>query len=167
MELEEISWRQKSRCRWLKQGDKNTFFFHKKANAHKRQTFGQSHPFFKDVVLTILIQGKIRLDIWELRLEENLGCFSWQQKQTTVLAFEYFQHSLFDNSFIQYSDGFNKGLTSLWQKVQLKWLVVVDSRKKEIHESYASWILRKLIIICIEIFLTSYLKGEFWGQVER
>lgn len=36
MELEEISWRQKSRCLRLQHGDKNTIFFHKMANAHKR-----------------------------------------------------------------------------------------------------------------------------------
>ena len=35
--MEEISRRQKSRELWLKDGDKNTGYFHKMANAHRRR----------------------------------------------------------------------------------------------------------------------------------
>ena len=39
---EEISWRQKSRETWLKEGDRNMGFFHRTANAHRRRNFVNS-----------------------------------------------------------------------------------------------------------------------------
>ena len=38
-DLEEISWRQKSREFWLEEGDKNTNLFHKMVNARRRRHY--------------------------------------------------------------------------------------------------------------------------------
>ena len=47
MLLEEVSWRQKSRIQWLKEGDKNTKFFHRTANANCRNNFIESMTYGK------------------------------------------------------------------------------------------------------------------------
>ncbi|GMY24730.1 NADH dehydrogenase [ubiquinone] iron-sulfur protein 1, mitochondrial-like [Fagus crenata] len=47
--LEEISWRQKSQALWLREGDKNTRFFHRLANSHRRH----------NSISTLLVNGEL------------------------------------------------------------------------------------------------------------
>jgi hypothetical protein len=50
--LEEMSWRQKSRALWLKNGDSNTKFFHWPANSHRRH----------NAIETLMVEGHLTDD---------------------------------------------------------------------------------------------------------
>ena len=64
VEMEEVSWRQKSREIWLKEGDRNTWFFHRMTNSHRR----------RNSIKSICINGR-RL-VKELEIKEGLvGAF--------------------------------------------------------------------------------------------
>jgi hypothetical protein len=55
--LEEMSWRQQSKALWLKEGDKCTKFFHRVANANRRNNF----------IEPLLVNGSISSDQTEIR----------------------------------------------------------------------------------------------------
>ena len=59
MHLEEICWRQKSRVTWLKEGDKNTKYFHKVANSHRRH----------NAIRNLYINGVLTLDQEAIKAE--------------------------------------------------------------------------------------------------
>ena len=61
--LEEISWRQKSRALWLKEGDSNTKFFHRRSNASRRGNF----------ISSLTVRG-VRLNKEE-ELKEGIGSY--------------------------------------------------------------------------------------------
>ena len=54
LKAQEIHWKQRSRISWLKEGDKNTKFFHGMASARWRKN-----------MITSLVDGDVRLSDWE------------------------------------------------------------------------------------------------------
>ena len=48
VDLEEVSWRQKSKEIWLKEGDRNTGFFHRMTNSHRRRNSIRSIRIVED-----------------------------------------------------------------------------------------------------------------------
>ncbi|XP_059658611.1 uncharacterized protein LOC132304928 [Cornus florida] len=65
--MEEISWCQKSRALWLKEGDRNTKFFRRLANAHRRSNHIE----------------RIRVDDQELCREVHMGIVSFYKRLYT------------------------------------------------------------------------------------
>jgi hypothetical protein len=63
--LDEVSWRQKSRIQWLKEGDKNTKFFHRTANANRRNNCIES-----------MMHGELK---WETQDEIREGIVDFYQ----------------------------------------------------------------------------------------
>jgi len=55
--LEEVSWRQKSRALWLREGDNNTRFFHRLANLHRRNNSVES----------LVVNGTVMSDSVEIK----------------------------------------------------------------------------------------------------
>lgn len=61
--IEEVSWRQKSRVLWLREGDKCTKFFHKMVNSNRR----------KKSINSLLVDGTISTN--RLEISENIVQF--------------------------------------------------------------------------------------------
>jgi hypothetical protein len=78
--LDEICWRQKSRATWLKEGDKNTKYFHKVANSHRRL----------NTVRHLSINGALSTD--QDAIKNHISCF-YKQLYTE----DTFRRPLLDN----------------------------------------------------------------------
>ncbi|RVW88494.1 hypothetical protein CK203_043831 [Vitis vinifera] len=107
--LEENTWRQKSKKVWLKEGDRNTGFFHKMANAHRRRNNCETLenmdacalevPFTEEVYDALLGCSKdkaSRTDGFSMAFWQ----FAWDFVKNDVMNFfsEFYEHSKFFKS---------------------------------------------------------------------
>ena len=72
---EEVHWRQKSRVKWIKEGDCNSKFFHRMTNGRQSRKFIKSLIFEKGVALSNIevISKEIVNFFWKLYSKLLLG----------------------------------------------------------------------------------------------
>lgn len=59
LQQEDIFWSQNAKCKWLKEGDGNTKYFHRVANKRKR----------KNTISSLSIQGQVVYEFWKIKDE--------------------------------------------------------------------------------------------------
>lgn len=59
LRCEDIHWNQKAKCKWIKEGNKNTKFFHRVANGKRR----------KSIISKLYIEGELVEDMEKIKEE--------------------------------------------------------------------------------------------------
>ncbi|KAG5577177.1 hypothetical protein H5410_057311, partial [Solanum commersonii] len=82
---EKVAWRQRSRALWLKEGDRNTKFFHQTANAHKRYNHIDQLEVQGE---TITEPDRIKEEIISFYKKMYIEPEGWRPSVVHVLTFE-------------------------------------------------------------------------------